>query len=410
MRFLYSISIRLYAVLIKVAALFNNRARLFSQGQRTVWQELSEKLTGIENPIWFHFASLGEFEQGRSVLEAIKGKYPEEQIVITFFSPSGYQVRKDTALADAVFYLPLDTQKNAEKFLKQVNPKFAIFTKYEFWYHYFNELNRRDIPLFLISAIFRGDQIFFKPWGGFFRRILFHVDYFFVQNKDSESLLRQIGIKRVGLSGDTRFDRVKRLREQNTPIPLIESFVKDALVLVAGSSWAPDEKVLREMIADDTAWKLVIAPHEVDAQRISQVKSYFNDAVLYSELKDAKEIHSRVLIIDSIGILSSLYRLSDVSYVGGGFGVGIHNTLEAATYGKPVVFGPNYYKFQEAKDLIEEGAAFSIETAGELQEVLKELKNRPKYERAALSAKEYVDNKAGATAVILKYLEMNQLL
>ncbi|MES2447770.1 MAG: glycosyltransferase N-terminal domain-containing protein [Bacteroidota bacterium] len=399
MLWIYNIGIRLYGFLLQIAALFNPKAKLFVNGRKDIWQQLASKTNPNDQPIWFHFASLGEFEQGRPVLETLKTNKPEQKIIVTFFSPSGYEIRKNYALAD-VFYLPLDTPKNAERFISIVNPQQAIFTKYEFWFHYFNELHKSAIPLYLISGIFRPQQAFFKWYGGFYREILTYVSHFFVQNKESVDLLKSIGISQVSLSGDTRFDRVYENAQHPKKLELIEQFCGDAKVFIAGSTWLPDEKLLVAITEKHPDWKFIIAPHEIGQAHIQEIEELFPKAIKFSILSSQfSENTPQILIIDNIGMLSSLYQYGKLAYIGGGFGVGIHNTLEAAAFGLPVIFGPKYDKFQEAKDLIKIDAAKSISTESEL---LTAFENFKANEEASAAAKKYVEQQKGATEMIIE--------
>lgn len=400
MYWLYNISMLIYGLLVRLASLFNAKAKLFIAGRKGIFKHISAKFNGNERPIWFHFASLGEFEQGRPVLENIKASKPNEKIIVTFFSPSGYEIRKNYALADGIFYLPLDTISNAQKFVNLVNPKMAIFTKYEFWPNYFRALANQNTPLYIISGIFRSNQIFFKGYGGFYRNVLKCVKHFFVQNEESASLLKSIGINTVDISGDTRFDRVYENAQTPKKLPLIEKFCGEAPVLIAGSTWPEDEKLLVDLVAKNPDWKLVIAPHEIHEAHINAITDLFPNGLRFSkvDVNANAEMNSQVLIIDNIGMLSSLYQYGKIAYIGGGFGVGIHNTLEAAAFGLPVIFGPNYHKFQEAKDLIEIGAAKSISNA---EELVTAFEYYVAHESGTL-AKNYVANKKGATAMIMK--------
>ncbi len=400
MYWLYNISMLIYGLLVRLASLFNAKAKLFIRGRKGIFKHISAKFNGNDRPIWFHFASLGEFEQGRPVLEKIKALKPNEKIIVTFFSPSGYEIRKNYALADGIFYLPLDTISKAKKFVNLVNPKMAIFTKYEFWPNYFRALANKNIPLYIISGIFRPNQIFFKGYGSFYRNVLKCVKHFFVQNEESAALLKSIGIDNVDISGDTRFDRVYENAQAPKKLPLIEKFCSEAPVLIAGSTWPEDEKLLVDLVAKNPNWKLVIAPHEIHEGHINTITDLFPNGLRFSKL-DANEttkIDSQVLIIDNIGMLSSLYQYGKIAYIGGGFGVGIHNTLEAAAFGLPVIFGPNYHKFQEAKDLIEIGAAKSISNTEELTAAFEYY---VAHESGTL-AKNYVADKKGATEMIMK--------
>lgn len=397
MVFLYNIGILLYGLIIRLVAPFNSKAKQFVKGRKQIFRQIAARIDPAEKHIWFHFASLGEFEQGRPVLEKIKAAHPGKKIVITFFSPSGYEIRKNYAGADGVFYLPLDTRRNAERFVQAINPELAIFTKYEFWHHYFNVLAEQNTPLFLISGIFRPDQIFFKFYGAFNRNILKHVEWFFVQNQQSVDLLKQLQLYNVSIAGDTRFDRVAENAEHPTDLPLVRQFAAQHKVFIAGSTWPADEQLLQELAAEITDWKIILAPHEIGADHIRQIENLFPTALRYSALTAENAAAVSILIIDNIGMLSSLYQYARVAYIGGGFGVGIHNTLEAAAFGVPVIFGPNYRKFQEAHDLLRIGAAKSIEDEQSLITAFQLFKNNQK---AAALAKEYVARQKGATASI----------
>lgn len=414
MRLLYDLGIPLYTFLLRVLSPFHAKARLWVQGRKKLFEHIEQTIESDARPIWFHFASLGEFEQGRAVMEAIKKKYPDEKIVITFFSPSGYEIRKNTPLADYVFYLPTDTAAHARRFVNVVQPKFAVFTKYEYWYHYFRVLKQREIPLLVISAIFREEQVFFKWYGGFFRRILKQVSFFFAQNRESVLWLRAIRIKQVGLAGDTRFDRVVELPKQHREIPEVEQFLAGhSQVLVAGSTWPADERLLAALLAAQKGWKIVLAPHEIHANHLQEIEQLFPNAIFFSRFLNyavAEIDKASVMVIDNIGMLSTLYGYGQLAYIGGGFGAGIHNTLEAATYGIPVVFGTNYGRFQEAVDLIELGCGFSVGNAKKLQEVVKALSVEEKRVFAGAAARTYIQEKAGATQIIMKYLETEKLI
>ena len=401
MLWIYNIGITMYGLFLRFASLFNAKAKLFVEGRHHIFENIAQKVDADDEPVWFHFASLGEFEQGRPVLEELKSIHPQQKIIVTFFSPSGYEVRKNYAMAD-VFYLPLDTATNAKKFINIVNPKLAIFTKYEFWFHYFKELHNRKIPLYLISGIFRPNQTFFKGYGGFYRGILKFVTHFFVQNEESVSLLKSIGIEQVSLSGDTRFDRVYENAQNPKKLSDVEAFCGTQPVFIAGSTWPEDEKLLVDLAEKNPDWKFIIAPHEIGTNHIVAIESLFPNSIKYSVLKSQiSNSEPQVLIIDNIGMLSSLYQYAKVAYIGGGFGAGIHNTLEAAAFGLPVIFGPKYDKFQEAKDLIALGAAQSIDTSAELFASFNHFKSN---EKAAIVAKSYVAEKKGATEMILKAL------
>lgn len=413
MRLLYDLGIRLYGLLLRIISPFNPKAKLWVEGRKDILNRINQTVEKGQKYIWFHFASLGEFEQGRAVLEQIKKRFPQEKIIITFFSPSGYEIRKNTALADYVFYLPEDTAKNAKAFIDIIQPKFVIFTKYEYWYHYFKELKKQNIRLLMISAIFREEQIFFQTYGGFFRSILRNVTYFFAQNMDSVHMLKWINITNAGLAGDTRFDRVVDLAARHQPIEQVAKFCANKRILVAGSTWRPDEELLKQLAEDYGHWKFILAPHEIHSAHIDDLVKLFGEVILFSKFDTYSEdtiLNSQILIIDNIGMLSSLYYYADITYIGGGFGAGIHNTLEAATYGKPVIFGPKYDKFQEAIDLITLMAGFSITNYNELKQVFVSLQDEYFLKDASEAARKYVQQRAGATQIIMKYLETEKLL
>lgn len=413
MRLLYDFGVWFYGSLLRLLSPFHNKARLWVEGRKNIFQRLEQSVEKGHQYIWFHFASLGEFEQGRSVLEQIKKSFPQEKIIITFYSPSGYEIRKNTPLADLVFYLPEDTAAHAKRFIELIHPKFVVFTKYEYWYHYFNQLHKRGIPLLVISCIFREDQIFFKPYGTFFKQILQKVTYFFAQNTESVQMLRWIKIHQAGLAGDTRFDRVVELPLQRQAIPAIEQFVGGHEVVVAGSTWKPDEELLAALLQRHSTWKCILAPHEIDSAHISELTRLFPTAIVYSRFSSYsfEQIEqAQVMIIDNIGMLSSLYYYGDIAYIGGGFGIGIHNTLEAATYGIPVVFGPKYEKYKEAVDLVTIHAAFSISDISELNNVFEDMQTETTRIRCGKAAQGYVKQNAGATKIIMKYLTTQGLL
>jgi len=403
MLFAYNILIRLYYSFICIAALFNKKAKLWVQGRQ---QQLFRK---HQNAIWFHFASLGEFEQGLPVLQKLKAYYPDREVVITFFSPSGYEIRKNTPFADAVYYLPLDTAVNARQFIDTVQPSMAIFTKYEYWYHFFNTLYQNQIPLYIISGIFRPDQVFFKWYGGLHRRILKMVSHFFMQDDNSQQLLAGLNINQVTVSGDTRFDRVWANAQHPKTLPVIADFVNGQKTFIAGSTWPPDEELLAALVNDYPDWKFIFAPHEIGEDKIKHLLELLpkDETIKFSQISNLKsQIYKyRILVIDNIGMLSSLYQYGEVAYIGGGFGVGIHNTLEAAAFGLPVIFGPNYQKFREARKLVALQAGFSINNAEELKQVTALLMNDPEnLERASTNARNYVQEHVGATETIVRYI------
>ena len=404
MLLLYIIGIRVYTLLIRIFSLFNPKAKLFINGRKNVYTQIVQKINPAEKHVWFHFASLGEFEQGRPVLEKLKTLYPAKKIVVTFFSPSGYEIRKNYALAD-VFYLPIDTAANAKRFIASINPEMAIFTKYEFWHFYFKELKDQGIPLYVISGIFRESQAFFKWYGSFYRNILKSVTYFFVQNEESKNLLKSIGLNNVTINGDTRFDRVYENAQSPKQLSLIESFIGNSPTLICGSTWSEDEKILSILPDKYPDWKFIIAPHEIHESHIGSIEKQFPiSSVRFSAFNSADQTPNaerQTLIIDNIGMLSSLYQYGKVAYIGGGFGTGIHNTLEAAAFGLPVIFGPKYDKFQEAKDLIAIGAAKSISSAEALINAFDDFAEN---KNAADEARKYVAEKKGATDQIISMI------
>lgn len=404
MLFLYNIGTYLYSFLILIASAFDKKAGLWINGRKHLLEDIERQVNPQYKPIWFHFASLGEFEQGRTVLEKIREEHPEKKILITFFSPSGYEVRKNYPGADYIFYLPADTPRNAREFIRLVNPEMAVFTKYDYWLNYFLELKKHQVKLYVISAIFHPQYSFFKWYGFFGRRMLTLVTTVFVQDQKSKQLLKSIGIENVIVNGDTRFDRVAENAAHPKAIDTIAKFVEYANLLVAGSTWADDEKLLAKLCESYPKWKFIIAPHEVNSSRVAEAKAIFGDkATLFSTL-GIQSFQPQVLIIDNIGMLSSLYRYGKVAYVGGGFGIGIHNTLEAAAFSKPVIFGPNYQRFREAVELLEQGAAFTINSESDLQNTMKLLQDDSYRYEAGAKAGEYVRARTGATEKIIKYL------
>ena len=401
MRFLYNIGIYLYQLAIFVASFFNTKAKKLRIGQAEAFAVLKQKIEPNTRYVWFHAASLGEFEQGRPVIEQLKKQQPDTKIILTFFSPSGYEIRKNYALADIVSYLPLDTASSAKRFVEMLNPSKAIFIKYEFWPNYLQALKAAEIPVYSISAIFRPGQIFFRWYGQWYKTLLQGIDHIFVQDKASLDLLKTNGIENVTVAGDTRFDRVADLAAQAKNIPLVEAFVKDAdKVIVAGSSWPKDEELLVRYLKLHPDVKMILVPHEIHAAHILGISKLLDDNFLrYTEATETNVQTTNCLVVDTIGLLSSIYRYGHVAYIGGGFGVGIHNTLEAAVWNVPVVFGPMYEKFREARDLIAIGGAFSIPDYETLEEKLDALL---KDEKAGVIAGEYVKQNTGATKLILK--------
>jgi 3-deoxy-D-manno-octulosonic-acid transferase len=373
---MYQIAINSYAGAVRLAARFNPKAQKMVVGQRQTWDILKQKIDPQAKYIWFHAASLGEFEQGRPLMERIRKEQPQYKILLTFFSPSGYEVRKNYDGADVICYLPFDQKHNAKRFLEAVPLEKVIFIKYEFWGNYLSQLAKRHIPTYLISAIFRPNQLFFRWYGGFYRRLLRYFTHLFVQDEASRELLATLSVQNVTVTGDTRFDRVYDIYEQRKTLPLIEQFLEkgDDLVLVAGSTWAKDEEHLIPYFNQQERLKLIIAPHEIHESHIQEILARLErPAVRYSQATEDTVKNADCLIIDNFGLLSSLYRYGDLAYIGGGFGVGIHNTLEAAVYGIPVLFGPNYQRFKEACDLIAVGGGIAVASGEELTGRLNEL-------------------------------------
>lgn len=404
---LYSIIIRIYGLAIRLAALFQTKAGLWVAG-RKAWRTRLESAfneVGDRKRIWVHAASLGEFEQGRPVIEAIRAKYPDHFIILTFFSPSGFEIRKNYGQVDHVAYLPLDTRKNAQDFVRTVNPELAIFIKYEFWFRFLDALSQQDIHTILVSGRMHMKQGFFRPWGRYFRAGLDAFDHFFVQDERSAELLKGIGVERLTMNGDTRFDRVMAIREEDPSIESIESWIGEKPCLVVGSSWPYDEILLEQYIRDrvETEFKVILAPHEIDPKRIKEFQAQcVKPSGIWSEGSWEKE---DVLIIDTIGMLSTLYRYADVAIIGGGHGSGIHNTLEAAVWGCPLVFGPRYTPFVEAVELVERGAAVSVEVQEEFDSALDAwLFDSEKAKSAGALGADYCKAQVGATAAVMDYL------
>ncbi len=406
MAFLYNIGIRTYTLAIRLASPFNEKAALWIKGRKNIQKKISTVNKGSHRLVWFHAASLGEFEQGRPVMEALKKEQPDTRILLTFFSPSGYEIRKNYAGADYIYYLPADTPRNARHFIESVQPDAAVFVKYEYWYNYLNQLNKRHIPTYLISAIFRKEQPFFKTWGGLHRKMLHFFTRMFIQDEESARLLSSIGIQAFEQTGDTRFDRVKQIADTAQDIDKVTHFLNGAPAVVCGSTWPPDEELLLDYInRDNTNFKWIIAPHEIGENHIRTILGKCQKKVIRYTQDEAGETDAKVLIIDCIGLLSSIYRYGKIAYIGGGFGVGIHNTLEAAVYGIPVIFGPRYQKFNEAVRLIQQGGAFNIHNKTELDELLDSLlQDQAITETAGRQALAYVNSQLGATAIIMKYL------
>ncbi|MDL2278396.1 3-deoxy-D-manno-octulosonic acid transferase [Parabacteroides sp. OttesenSCG-928-G07] len=413
MSYLYTLAIHLYALTIEILSPFHKKARMMRLGQWKTNGILRDKIDKNAKYIWFHASSLGEFEQGRPMIEKIKANYPAYKILLTFFSPSGYEVRKNYHGADVICYLPFDTPYKVRKFLNLANPSIAIFIKYEFWGNYLTELKKKEIPTYIVSSIFRREQIFFKWYGKFFRNFLFCFNHLFVQDEASAKLLADCEVTQVSVTGDTRFDRVIDVQKMTRHLPLIEQFVQDAhdkkqQILIAGSSWPQDENIIIDYFNAHPDIKLIIAPHEIDRAHLLYIHSLMKrPSARYSEANERTITTKDCLIIDSFGLLSSIYRYGDIAYIGGGFGSGIHNTLEAAVFDLPVVFGPKYQKFKEAKDLIAVGGGFSVNDEKAFSLKIDELFAHPDLlNSAGHAAGSYVKNNAGATDRILKELDL----
>ena len=401
----YDLIMSLYAGIIRLVGLRYEKARLWSEGRRDLFSRMREKIDPRERIIWLHVASLGEFEQGRPLIEALRESHPEYRILLTFFSPSGYEIRKNYAGADYIFYLPIDTRKQVRQFLDIAHPEVVIFVKYEFWLNFLTELRRRRIRTFVVSAIFRRNSVFFRFYGGLWRKALKTFEVLFVQNEESKTLLSELGYPNVVVAGDTRFDRVAKIAREAKQVPMIERFKGDKQLFIAGSTWGPDEELLLPLMNDNPELKFVIAPHEMDEGRIERLmRETRGGAVRYTQCDDKSSFEGKqLLILDTVGLLASAYGYASWGYIGGGFGVGIHNTLEAATFGLPIAFGPKYEKFKEARDLVAIGAARSITTYEELKAWFAPLRDDEKHlTKSSRLARDYTLSHQGATETILK--------
>jgi len=404
----YNLIIYLYLLGVAVYSLFDDKVRRMWRGERDAFRVLREKVDPEAHYVWFHAASLGEFEQGRPLMEELRRRRPDLKILLTFFSPSGYEVRKNYEGADIICYLPLDTRRNARRFLRLIKPEMAFFIKYEFWYNYLHILKHRGVPTYSVSSIFRDGQVFFRWYGRQYGRVLKCFTLFFVQNETSRKLLAGIGLTNVTITGDTRFDRVLQIKEQAKQLPVVEQFLKDSKgkVFVAGSSWGPDEEIFIRYFKEHPEWKLIIAPHVIGESHLQQIEKLSGNGktLRYTHAADStcsSTPHS-TLLIDCFGLLSSIYRYADVTYVGGGFGVGIHNVLEAAVWGKPVIFGPNNQKFQEAQELKQCGGGFEISSYDDFARLMDRFSGDSDYlAGAGRQAGQYVALKSGATDKIL---------
>lgn len=399
----YNTGIAIYETAIKTASAWYPKAELWSDGRKGMFDRLRRAVGSEARIVWIHAASLGEFEQGRPIIEKIREERPEYRILVTFFSPSGYEIRKNYAGADWVSYLPSDSPTNVRRFLDIVNPEIAIFVKAEFWLNMLGELRRRKTRTYLVSAVFRRKSVFFRPYGGIWRDALETYDTLFVQNEESKTLLSELGYSNVVVAGDTRFDRVAKIAANAERIAAVEKFKGGKRLFVAGSTWRPDEEILRRLIDDNPDIKFIVAPHEMDEQRIAKIlNGTAGGAVRYTQATDEALTSSQVLVLDTVGLLASVYGYADWAYIGGGFGVGIHNTLEAATFGLPVAFGPNYKKFREACDLVALGAAESVDSYEALKAWFAPLRDdADRLAEASRIAKEYTTKHQGATDIFV---------
>ncbi|CAN5612306.1 glycosyltransferase N-terminal domain-containing protein [soil metagenome] len=410
--FFYSIFLRLYVAGVKILSCWNSKAGLWIAGRKK-FPDITYSRNNNTQTVWIHCASLGEFEQGRPVIELLKKQNPDLKVVLTFFSPSGYEVQKSYSGADAVFYLPIDSKTNADKMISIIQPSLVLWVKYEYWFFYLQAFKQHNIPVLLVSGIFRKSQPFFKWYGGMWKKILPSFAHFFVQDKASEKLLADVGLnKNVTVSGDTRFDRVIEIAARFTHIPMIQSFCGNSKVVVAGSTWDEDEAELIHYVKANPQIKFIVAPHEIDGDNLKDVQKQFSGSIYYSELKDDTEISTNVLIIDNVGMLSRLYYYADITYVGGGFGGdGVHNVLEAAVYGKPVIYGPEFEKFIEAVELTNCGGGISISSALELEAELNKLwEDEILFRTTGDAAKAYVYSNAGASKKIADFIQAKRLL
>ncbi|MCB0379932.1 MAG: 3-deoxy-D-manno-octulosonic acid transferase [Flavobacteriales bacterium] len=400
----YQISIQLYAFGIRIASLFKPKAKLWVEGRQHLLQKIETTINNSENHVWFHCASLGEYEQAKPIIEKIKLEYPNYTILVTFFSPSGYELRKNDSLVDYAFYLPIDTISNATSFIELVNPKMVFFVKYEFWFNYILQLKARNIPTYLVSGVFRTDQLFFKWYGKWYKKVLNGFTHFFVQNEASKRLLNEHGFNNVTLSGDTRYDRVFENSLNPTELPLIAKFKENKLLMVGGSTWQPEEQILASF--SNTGFKIIVAPHDISESHIKQIEHLFkNKCLRYSNATLENVLNESVLIIDNIGILSNIYQYSDVSLIGGGFSGSLHNILEPACFGNVVLFGSKHIKYHEAQELINQKGAFEINNETDFNTILDSLlENLDIYQK---NSSNFVKNKIGATSKIVDYLKSN---
>ncbi|MCO6498822.1 MAG: 3-deoxy-D-manno-octulosonic acid transferase [Vicingus serpentipes] len=406
--FFYQIFIRFYLATVYISSLFNPKAKKWVNGRRNIFEQLKNTIPSNEKIYWFHCASLGEFEQGKPIIDYLKIKNDRNKILITFFSPSGYELRKDYENADYVFYLPMDTKKNAQKFIEITKPTKAFFIKYEFWYNYLFELNQHHVPTYLISGVFRKQQPFFKWYGGTHRKMLTYFEHFFVQNIRSENLLKKLGHNNVSTAGDTRIDRVYENSTQPTSIPLIKTFKGNKKIIIVGSSWQKEEEIIAEFIhSSKKDYKFIIAPHDVSDSRIQEIKKLLQgNYIKYSDANSNNIKQFKVLIIDNIGLLSNIYQYTDIAFIGGGFTGSLHNILEPASFGNTLLFGPKHHQFHEAEELIQLAAAYEIKDADDLLAVLNHLELDNQLITSQASSIKYIQQGVGATKMIINKLKL----
>ncbi len=407
LRFVYSFLLTLSWFVLKIVALFSSKIKLFVSGRKKTFADLRNKIHPDAKSIWMHVASLGEYEQGLPILEQLKSIYPDYKFVLTFFSPSGYEVKKNAAVADAIVYLPMDTMGNAKKFLDMVRPELAVFIKYEIWPNYLYELSKRKIPTVLASAIFSKRQVFFSPFGGFMRKSLRAFSHFFVQEDHSKTLLSSIGFENVTVSGDTRFDRVREILERDNRLDFMDNFKGDNFCIVAGSTWPEDEKILIEFInTSKEDLKFVLAPHEVKKNHVDAIiEQLLKKTVRYSEITTNNISNFQVLVVDTIGLLTKIYSYANLAYVGGGFATGLHNTLEPAAFGIPVVVGPKYHGFKEAEDLVAKGGIISIGNQQGFDSTMnKMITDETFLKECGMVNSNYLEKNVGATDIIVTHI------
>lgn len=410
MNIIYNLFIYLYGTAISLAAHFNPKAKLWISGRKNWKNKMKQAISSDDKVIWVHCSSLGEFEQGRPVMEKIKKEFPQHKLAVSFFSPSGFEVRKDYQGADYIFYLPLDTPKNAKRLIKTLHPEVLILVKYEYWYNLLKRLQKKDIPVIVISAVIKEKNLFFRPFATWFRKRIAGIEHFFVQDNDSKNLLESIGIEKVTVSGDTRFDRVKEIREANARLEFIEKFKGNSKLIVAGSTWPDDEEILVKFINENLPdnWKLIFAPHNIKEKEILSLSEKLSKKTTIYTKSDQNQIeNSQILILDTIGMLTKIYAYSDVSYVGGGFTkTGVHNTLEPAVFGVPIIFGPNYENYFEAIDLLEnQGAVRFIDQYDFDQKITNLIENEDERKRRGNAAWNYIRQKPNSTGLIMDYLK-----